>query len=71
VYRLKYYDDMGKEVTDYVLKLEARIRELELKFTTPEAPTPQVQETSDITTVGIVEEEKPKKRRMRKVANTE
>jgi len=32
---MKYYDGMGKDVSDYVTGLEKRIHELELSMTTP------------------------------------
>jgi hypothetical protein len=66
VYRLKYYDGMGKDVTDYVTKLEARIKELELAATTPEAPKPLPK-----VDVGIMEDAPKPTRKARKAANTE
>jgi hypothetical protein len=66
VYRLKYYDGMGKDVTDYVLKLEQRVAELEAKSTLI------TEVASEPVDVGIMEEEpKPKKRKVTKLADTE
>ena len=67
---MKYYDAMGKDVTDYVNYLEQTIKDLNAKLgakTFLETP-PKTQNT-----IGIVEEEtpKPKMRRVPKVADTE
>lgn len=66
---MKYYDGMGKDVTDYVNSLEQKIAELEAKY------APKMEETTVYSqeNVGIVEEEKPnpKKRKVTKIANTQ
>lgn len=66
---MKYYDGMGKDVTDYVVGLENRIQELELSAKAPktEAKEQLIQKAED---VGIMEES-PKPTRRRKIADTQ
>ena len=73
---MKYYDGMGRDVTDYVNGLEKRIHELELLATSqtiPQTPTPEWNPTEDLLpSSGVVEQKTTKPvRRPKKVANTQ
>ena len=57
---MKYYDGMGRDVTEYVAGLEKQLEELKTKLTTPPKP-----ETVEPEEVGVLEDVKPKTRRSR------
>jgi hypothetical protein len=72
---LKYYDGMGRDVTDYVTGLEAKIEQLEKQIApkVAETDTKWLSTNQAVTdSVGVVEEEpkpKPKKKKVTKVAD--
>ena len=59
---MKYYDGMGRDVTEYVTGLEKQLEELKAKLPTEEKPV----ETVEPEEVGFLEDvPKPKTRRSR------
>jgi len=69
---MKYYDGMGRDVTDYVIGLETRIQELTTTSQKAEEPSKAASLSVPIPEIlGTVKEETPKPRRRKSVADTE
>ena len=67
---MKYFDEMGKDVTSYVQGLEQKIKELEVKVVPsvcmPISDVPMICGDAGEICIGVVEKEKPKRKRRSK-----